>query len=339
MGERTAMKQVSRVRAGRGARRPAGGSQTLPRFAGAILGLWLATMPIAASEMESQYATVFSCAPAPAAPSPRHFRTLLAGVPAIVRIPSRIEKPPIVLWHGFGSPASETELMQALPLDDVPAVKVYLGLPLFGARTPPASDSLQSRQARDYGLLLFKPAVIGAAEELPAVVRALRDHRCLGPRDEIGLFGFSASGAAVFYALAENHVRVGAAVTVNAVVSLREAIGTLERATKQRYDWTPAARELAVRSDAVGRAGEIAAGDPPPALLLIQGDADTTVSREGATSLTRALRPLYRRKHAQERLELLLEPQVEHDWTQPGSREAIEALVSKWFDRYLPDRL
>jgi hypothetical protein len=26
--------------------------------------------------------------------------------------------------------------MEALPLDDVPAVKVYLGLPLFGARAP-----------------------------------------------------------------------------------------------------------------------------------------------------------------------------------------------------------
>ncbi len=43
---------------------------------------------------------------------------------------------PIVLWHGFGPPASEQALMEALPLDEVPAVKVYLGLPMFGSRAP-----------------------------------------------------------------------------------------------------------------------------------------------------------------------------------------------------------
>ena len=65
--------------------------------------------------------------------------TVLAGVPAILRIPAQAQKPPIVLWHGFGPPASEQALMQALPLDEVPAVKVYLGLPLFGKRAPPPS--------------------------------------------------------------------------------------------------------------------------------------------------------------------------------------------------------
>jgi hypothetical protein len=61
-------------------------------------------------------------------------QTALAGVPAILRLPKAIKKPPIVIWHGLGPPASESELMKALPLDDVPSVKVYLALPLFGAR-------------------------------------------------------------------------------------------------------------------------------------------------------------------------------------------------------------
>jgi hypothetical protein len=43
---------------------------------------------------------------------------------------AHVTKPPIVLWHGLGPPASEGDLMSALPLDDVAAVKVYLGLPL-----------------------------------------------------------------------------------------------------------------------------------------------------------------------------------------------------------------
>jgi len=53
-------------------------------------------------------------------------QTTLAGVPAILRVPKAIRKPPIVLWHGLGPPASESELMKALPLDDVLSVKVYL---------------------------------------------------------------------------------------------------------------------------------------------------------------------------------------------------------------------
>ena len=36
-------------------------------------------------------------------------QTTLAGVPAILRMPKLIRKPPIVLWHGLGPPASESE--------------------------------------------------------------------------------------------------------------------------------------------------------------------------------------------------------------------------------------
>jgi hypothetical protein len=78
------------------------------------------------------------CARGAAAKGVVHVRATLAGVPAIVRVPPSITKPPVILWHGFGPPASESALMEALPLDEVPAVKVYLGLPLFGARTPSA---------------------------------------------------------------------------------------------------------------------------------------------------------------------------------------------------------
>jgi hypothetical protein len=73
-------------------------------------------------------------------------QTVLAGVPAILRVPEVVIKPPILLWHGLGPPAGNGELMEALPLDDVPAVKVYLGLPLFGARAPAGrAESLAQR--------------------------------------------------------------------------------------------------------------------------------------------------------------------------------------------------
>ncbi|HEY6922912.1 MAG TPA: hypothetical protein VI653_05555, partial [Steroidobacteraceae bacterium] len=113
-------------------------------------------------------------------------QTALAGVPAILRVPQTIKKPPIVLWHGLGPPASEADLMEDLPLDEVPAVKVYLGLPLFGARAPTSeSDSLVQRQTENYALRIFDPVVVGAARELPAVLAELRKQGCLRQGDAI----------------------------------------------------------------------------------------------------------------------------------------------------------
>jgi hypothetical protein len=115
----------------------------------------------------------FSCTPSS---SNAVITTTLGATPALIRVPTRISKPPIILWHGFGPPDSERDLMNALPLDDVPAVKVYLGLPMFGARELPDGD-LVRRQKQDLGSLVFEPVIMGAAKELPAVVRAL-EHAC-----------------------------------------------------------------------------------------------------------------------------------------------------------------
>lgn len=98
--------------------------------------------------------------------------------------------------------------MNALPLDDVPAVKVYLGLPLFGSRAPPGGiKELGRRQAEDFAMLLFKPVVVGAADELPSVVAALRQRGCLAAGQPVGLMGFSAGGAAVLVALMRARLR------------------------------------------------------------------------------------------------------------------------------------
>jgi hypothetical protein len=45
------------------------------------------------------------CQPAGATrEQPQTARLVLAGVPAIVRMPSSVTKPPVILWHGFGPP-------------------------------------------------------------------------------------------------------------------------------------------------------------------------------------------------------------------------------------------
>jgi len=102
----------------------------------------------------------------------RTIDTTLADVPAIVRIPKTATLPPILLWHGFGPPDSERALMAALPLDDVPAIKVYLALPMFGARMHARGmHEVADRQQQDVGTLVFAPIVMGAADELQNVVR------------------------------------------------------------------------------------------------------------------------------------------------------------------------
>lgn len=262
--------------------------------------------------------------------------TTLAGVPALLRVPRHVDKSPIILWHGFGPPADEAALMQALPLDQVAAIKVYLGLPLFGKRAPPGGNKeLGRRQAEDFALLLFKPAVVGAADELPAVVVALRQRGCLAPGQPVGLMGFSAGGAAALVALIQGKVAVSAAAIVNASTGLNASVEALERVTKQPYAWTPAARALAKRTDAVRHAAQIARGDPLTALLIVQGEHDAVLGSRTAIALDHALRRYYRDEGDDARLKLMLVPEMPHGWASDRHDTArVNRLIGDWFDEY-----
>lgn len=260
----------------------------------------------------------------------------LGEVPALVRVPARINKPPILLWHGFGPPSSSEALMEALPLDEVSALKVYLTLPLFGERAPEGGmEEIARRQTQDYGLLLFEPAVIGAARELAGIVEDLEHRKCLHPGEGIGLLGFSAGGAAVFFALAQRAVPVSAAVTLNAPIGLSASIEALERATKRTYEWTPRSRDLAKMTDAVLRAHDIAAGDPPVALLLWHGAADRLIATRETERLHQTLAPLYSAAGHPERLQLTLAAEAAHNFTDPQVLGDVRRSVASWFDAHL----
>jgi predicted esterase len=243
-----------------------------------------------------------------------------------------VTQPPVILWHGFADPAGPTDLMRALPLDDVPAVKVYLWLPLFGPRAPAGGGKeIARRQNEDYVTLLFEPVVIGAAEELPAFLDELRARRCLGRADRIDLFGFSAGGAAVLYTLIEKHVRVRNAMIVNAPPDLDVTIAAVERATGHNYSWSPASRRIAASADAVRHAYNIASGNPPPALLIFQGANDPVIAKSSALSLEQALRPYYHAANHDERLQAIIEPGMSHNWTESPAVETIRLRAGNWF--------
>jgi len=262
--------------------------------------------------------------------------TTLAGVPAILRVPAHVTRPPIVLWHGFGAPASPHALMEAMPLDDVAAVKVYLGLPLFGTRAPAGgSQELARRQTQDFAMLLFKPAVVGAADELPSVVAALEQHGCMTPGQRIDLFGFSAGGTAALVAMMQGKVAVGAAVLLNASTGLNASVDAWQRALGQRYPWTPASRALAEETDAVAHAADVVRGKTLPAILILQGEGDTVLTTAPAMALHQALLPIYRRKHDEARLGMIMVPGMPHGWTDDqAAADGVRRDAGAWFGRY-----
>jgi pimeloyl-ACP methyl ester carboxylesterase len=255
--------------------------------------------------------------------------TRLASVPALMRVPSKVTQPPILLWHGFGPPASERALMEALPLDDVPAIKIYLGLPQFGLRE--AADDRESmvrRQSEDLGRLVFEPVVVGAAQELPSVIAALQELQCLRAQDKVGLFGFSAGGAAALIALAEGKARVGTAVIVNASTGLTASVQAYERATKKRYIWSDYTRQLAHRTDAIERAADIARDRP--AVLIVHGTDDVMLPAQDAIALRDALAPFYR-ETASSRLRLELVDGLSHGWAESAHGDELRREIAAWF--------
>ena len=256
--------------------------------------------------------------------------TRLATVPALVRVPVKVSQPPILLWHGFGPPASERALMEALPLDDVPAIKIYLGLPQFGAREAPnGREDRVRRQNEDLGRLVFEPIVVGAARELPSVIAALQELQCVGTQDKVGLFGFSAGGAAALLALAEGNAPIGTAVVVNASTGLTASVQAYERATNRKYAWSDYTRELARRTDAVQRAADIARNRP--SLLILHGADDAMLPAENVVALRDALAPFYRTAGSEQRLQVTLIDGLSHGWADSAHADEVRRAIADWF--------
>lgn len=220
--------------------------------------------------------------------------------------------------------------MEALPLDDVPAIKVYLGLPQFGAREAPGGrEDMMRRQNEDLGRLVFEPIVVGAAQELPSVIAALQELQCMRARDKVGLFGFSAGGAAALLALAEGKAPIEIAVVVNASTGLTASVQAYERATNNKYIWSDYTRELARRTDAVQRAADIARNRP--ALLILHGANDAMLPAQNVIALRDALAPFYRTAGSEQRLQVTLVEGLSHGWSDSDHADEVRHAIAQWF--------
>src|SRR5256885_6206692 len=100
------------------------------------------------------------------------------GVPYLAFPPpgTTVQAPLVVVLHMMDPPRSERAMAAALPLRGLSAWRVYLGLPLSGARAPVGGQEEIMRLGFEDALLnLIAPVVEQAAAELPGAVSALQD--------------------------------------------------------------------------------------------------------------------------------------------------------------------
>ena len=193
------------------------------------------------------------------------------GVPYLAWPPAGGQAaPPVVGWHLIDPPSSDAALAAALPMARLPAWRVYLGLPLTGARSLSGGvRDVQRRASVDAIQFMLEPIPTQAVAKLPWVVRDLRRQL---PIDDspIGLFGGSLGGLTALLGLAEADVPIGAATVVNAVIRLT----TVLYAYRISHQLDDRSRATARRLDLIERAADIAARQPQPPLLLATGDQD-----------------------------------------------------------------
>jgi dienelactone hydrolase len=261
-----------------------------------------------------------------------------AGVPFLAVPPAGdgANAPAVVAWHLMDPPRTETAFAAALPLAGLDAWRIYLGLPLHGARFPEGGvDALMQLGYEDAVQNLYGPISAQAAEESVPALAELRER--FGFRDgPIGVLGGSLGSAVAQLVVTGGGFDVAAAVLVSPVSQLEAVVATVGRMLGVSYPWSESSLEVARRMDFVARADEVAAC---PATLLVVGEEDDERGfREPAARLHAAL--------AQRQVEteivvvtgmghvLAEEPGIEPAPQLPAAAE-VDRLAVGWFARHL----
>jgi pimeloyl-ACP methyl ester carboxylesterase len=270
-------------------------------------------------------------------------RGVAASVPYLaVPPPGGTVRPPLVVFlHMMDPPRSEPAMAAALPLDGLSAWRIYLGLPMSGSRMPEGGpDEIMRLGMEDALMNLFAPVVQQAAAELPTAVETLvKELGLLGAR--VALVGGSAGGAAVLLALAETPVPADAVVLVNPAARASSVIEAGERVFGVTYEWNDERNQKAAELDFVRRADEIAARDPQPPVLIVQGEDDDPAFVNASADLLDALGESYRSTEDVSIIRvpglghpLADEPGIEAAPQTPGAA-AVDAVVTEMLARQL----
>jgi len=244
--------------------------------------------------------------------------------------------PLLVAWHMMDAPCTDAAFAAALPLHDVPAWRVYLGMPWTGRRPHPAGpDEAAADPVRNY----LRPVIGQAVAEFPDALAALR--RDLPVEDApLAVVGGSLGGAVALTVLADATVPIAAAAIVNAAVRARTVVDLFTERTGRAYEWADDTVADADRLDFVARAAAIAARTPQPALLVVSGEEDFPTFRPDATALVAALRQRY---DSPETVALASIPGLAHPLAErPGEEPApqipaakhVDAEITAWLRRH-----
>jgi dienelactone hydrolase len=269
---------------------------------------------------------------------------MAAGVPFTALPPTvNIDGPArlVLAWHMLDAPCTDAAFAAALPLRGVPAWRVYLGMPLCGARMIEDSMDVVVELARKDPLMAYlAPFVWQAAEEFPAALSALRQQLPVdnGP---LGVLGGSLGGMVVLQILARSQIPIAAAALVNPAVRVRSALGLVGGATGRPYPWNAESRKAADRLDFVAHVEDIAARTPQPPLLVLSGELDFPVLRADAAELVGALRERYAQP---DHIQLTTVPDLAHPLAEaPGlqpapqlpTAKAVDETITQWFLHHL----
>jgi hypothetical protein len=271
-----------------------------------------------------------------------------AGVPylAVPPLTPRPDAPVVVAWHLLDPPRSEAAMAAALPMAGLDAWRIYLGLPLCGARLPPGGwGELQRLASTDAVREVHGPLVNQGATEFPAAFAALRAELSLG-RGALGVLGGSSGSAVAQLVLVETapaaELPIAAAVLVSPVVELRAVVDALGLRYGVRYEWTEPSLAIARRLDFPARADDFARAGRPAVRLVVGAQDDRDGFLEPARRLEAALGARY---GDPARVDLAVVPGMGHALAEePGIEPApqlpqaavVDRLVVEWFRRHLP---
>lgn len=263
------------------------------------------------------------------------------GVPFVALPPATMldDAPLVVAWHLHDPPRSEAAMAAALPLDRVPAWRVYLGLPLSGSRLPEGGLDEFFRLGYDDAVLnVFEPTCRQAVTEFPSALATLRRTLPVDESRPVGLLGGSVGALVALSVLAETDLPVDAVALVSPAIRLASVVGVNERRFDVKYPWTERSTAVTDRLDFLARAAEIARRDA--AMLMVVGAADDAEGiRDPSAQLWRLLS-----ERAPERTALTTIPEMAHAFAEePGidpapqtlSAARVDAVVSEWFCRHL----
>src|SRR5262249_31847404 len=267
-----------------------------------------------------------------------------AGVPYVALPPAgRYEsrRAPLITAWDLNDPPRSAAMAGALPWAAGGAWRVCGVLPMQGRRQLPGGlEEFMALGYQDAVLKAFEPQVTQAADEFPEVLADLRAQLPVtaGP---IGVVGASVGALPAQLVMAGHAAQVSAAALVSPVIQLTEVVAANERPFGVSYPWSDASKAVAARFDFVSRAGELAARDPQPAVLLVTGTEDDPAFPRQAQRLQAELRQRY---SDPERVGLTSIPGMGHAFAaEPGIEPApqtagaklVDTALTAWFRRYL----